>query len=113
MALTVAQTCGNFGGDGGSLKSHVSQHSKHRFDYLTITFDSSYPTGGEAFSSKICPNVIAAWFDGDAAGTYYYRYDYTNDKILAFTTADGLEVAAATDLSLQVIHGLFLSQKNG
>jgi len=73
----------------------------------TITFDSSYPTGGESLtvsnvglSSKI--EFIAVT---DASG-YNFQYDYTNNKVLAYwpnsdATAPsvGKQVANTTDLS--------------
>lgn len=76
----------------------------------TITFDSSYATGGEALvstdiglSSKI--EVICC---APASG-YVFEYDYDNNKLKAYNTtkggtipsggAPGVEVASTTDLS--------------
>lgn len=76
----------------------------------TITFDSSYATGGEALvatdvglSSNI--EIICC----SPASGYVFEYDYANKKLEAFNTtkggaipaggAPGVEVASTTDLS--------------
>lgn len=76
----------------------------------TVTFDSSYATGGEALlptalglSSKI------EFVSFSPASGYVFEYDYTNSKVKAYNTtkggsipsggAAGVEVASTTDLS--------------
>lgn len=115
MSLTVAQTLGTFGGDGGKVKTHVSPYSRARLEFFTVTFDTSYPTGGEAFSHKLVTRVKAAWFDdadGTGDGTYYCRYDIANNKILVFTAADGLQVADQTNLSAFTTRMMALVEKD-
>lgn len=75
---------------------------------LTITFDSSYPTGGEAFSFDGINEIMIFLLEGVAG--YVFSYDYTNNKILAYTTA-GTEVVNATDLATALggpVQGLLL-----
>ena len=75
-----------------------------------ITFDSSYPTGGEALDlSKHMPNEIE-FISFESDDGYIFQYDRTNKKILAYyfdynAGADGaaIEVANTTDLSAVVI----------
>src|SRR3990170_86457 len=68
-----------------------------------ITFDSSYPTGGEAiipadvgFVNRIeTVNVIGA--SSSTNGKYMFAWDYTNGKIVAYmTTAAQVSTLAAT-----------------
>ncbi|MCK6620335.1 MAG: hypothetical protein HUU32_12790 [Calditrichaceae bacterium] len=74
-----------------------------RVVYLDITFDSSYPTGGEPFETGL-DTVLSA--NIEPSGGYIFKYDYTNRKILAYyadydAVADGalIQVADTTDLS--------------
>lgn len=76
----------------------------------TITFDSSYATGGEPLVSTDVglSSKIETIFCAPASG-YVFEYDYDNNKLKAFNTtkggtipangAPGVEVAATTDLS--------------
>lgn len=114
MSLTIAQSMGDWGGDGGKVMSHLSPYRRARLEFFDITFDSSYPTGGESFSHKLVTTVYSAWFDdsdGTGSGTYYCRYDKANNKIKVFTSADGLEVSAATDLSTFTTRMMALVEK--
>ena len=46
-------------------------------------FDSSYPTGGEALDlSALIPNLVGVFIENKSG--YYFEYDYTNKKILAY-----------------------------
>lgn len=75
---------------------------------VKITFDSSYPTGGEALAPAdidgIEGDIDYLWCVGDSGG-YVFDWDNTNGKIKAYwvdTTVDGAplaEVADTTDLS--------------
>jgi len=73
-----------------------------RFRIATITFDSSYPTGGEAVqASDFNLNGIYfigfGGFDADAAAGYFPRFDIENSKIEVHDYDS--EVANTTDLS--------------
>lgn len=64
-----------------------------------ITFDSSYPTGGEAitpaqFGLQAIDFVLLSNNGGND-----FEYDYTNNKVKARVTTTGVEVANAVDLS--------------
>lgn len=75
----------------------------------TITFDSSYPTNGEALTvatlglSQV--DIFLPTPAQDANGAVSVAYDHTNSKVKAYwvdTTTDGAElaeVANTTDLS--------------
>lgn len=78
-----------------------------------ITFDSSYPTGGEslavadlfdpAFGKGVVTSlhyVSPASRKTPASNVFYY--DYTNSKMLAFVITTGVEVANTTDLSTAI-----------
>lgn len=75
----------------------------------TITFDSSYPTGGESLSdlSDLFKDLYCVLTDSVG---YVTSYDRTNDKLLAYYadydgTADGalIEAASEADLSTLVV----------
>lgn len=82
--------------------------------YMEITLDSSYPTGGEAVDVGL-DRIWSAHLESDDG--YIFKYDYANDKILAYyadydAVADGalIEVADTTDLSAVVIRAKFEGQ---
>lgn len=78
---------------------------------VDVTFDSSYPTGGESFVvSDVDPSATAATaFTFVSAGsrtvpaTNDFFYDYTNKKLMAFVMSSGVEVADTTDLSAAIV----------
>jgi hypothetical protein len=100
MALTVAKVSG---------ADYTSGNKKVRV--RTITFDSSYPTAGEALSAsdlglKAVQQFIPHGSFRNADGTLgiVVSYDYTNAKLIAHWgnagTASGMpEVSSTTDLS--------------
>jgi hypothetical protein len=58
----------------GNLRSAVA----------TITFDSSYPTGGESLSPSLLGLQNIEYFSVDSSPGYTFKYDYTNSKILVY-----------------------------
>lgn len=74
---------------------------------VDVTFDASYPTGGESFVvSDIDPSATSATAfthvssaTNTVPGTNTYWYDYTNKKLMAFVITTGVQVADTTDLS--------------
>jgi len=84
----------------------------------SITFDSSYPTNGEAVNlAALCGFTPAFVFFSQRApltGGYHFVWDRTNKKILVFwvdTTVDGAamaEVANTTNLSTLVVDVLLV-----
>ncbi|RLC39384.1 MAG: hypothetical protein DRH51_07225, partial [Candidatus Coatesbacteria bacterium] len=49
-----------------------------------ISFDSSYPTGGESLDlTDRLKTVLAVFFENK--GGYFFEYDYTNEKVKAYT----------------------------
>ena len=74
----------------------------------TVTFDSSYPTGGESFAPADIGFIVFDRVEVDSTDGFVFEYDAANEKIIAYwvdTTTDGAamaEVAAATDLSAAV-----------
>ena len=101
MALTLAQ----------SKRNNVT--GTKVTSYVTVTFDDSYPTGGELFDATAyvgTPDEVR--ITSDSALGYIVRYDATNKKLKAFEVAASdqtptanipaaplAEVANATDLS--------------
>ena len=87
--------------------------SKLKTGIWQLTFDSSYPTGGEAcdFTSVSVTTAFTTVYsvmvqgEGDTAAGYVFQYDYTNAKLLVFVeeaaAAGGplLELANATDIA--------------
>lgn len=92
MALTVTTADENV---AGARKTKV----------VNVTFDSSYPTGGEGFTPASVGFVSFTFVDIAPSDGYVYEFDYTNNKIIAYwvdTTTDGApmaQVADTTDLS--------------
>ncbi len=68
--------------------------SGHRHDDIVdITFDDSYPTGGEPFAAgDIGRNRILSVLI-EPAGGVTFEYDYGNEKIVARTT----DLSSSTD----------------
>lgn len=62
-----------------------------------IAFDTSYPTGGEAMDlSDVLKEIRAVFIE--MKGGNDFEYDYDNDKVLAYVTSTGAEVANEVDL---------------
>lgn len=80
-----------------------------------ITFDSSYPTGGEAFApSDVDPTMpSSASFhfvslesnDATAADHRFFSYDHTNKKLMIFT-ASGTEATNASNQAAVTVRAL-------
>lgn len=92
MALTVRKGLGQDMANQGF-------HPKQGWMLISVDFDSSYPTGGEAID--IGQPVYDMIYLG--GGTYWFEYDPVNKKIKAMKTAAGVktEEANTTDLSAQ------------
>ena len=90
------------------VKKNVKGASREAI--VDVTFDSSYPTGGESFTvSDVDPMATSALaFDFvdvssrkvPASNDFYY--DYTNKLLMAFVITTGVQVADTTDLSAAV-----------
>jgi len=90
MALSVTETTKTVFGD-------------KRVVFAQVTFDSSYPTGGEAVSADDFPSISTAIeevavLSSSPAGTEVVVYDRANSKLLVFT-ADGTQASNASDQS--------------
>lgn len=71
-----------------------------------LTFDSSYPTGGENLTpAQLGLSRVEVFFPEQGSG-YTIQYDRTNSKLKAFSA--GAEVANGTDLSTVVVRALVL-----
>ena len=74
---------------------------------LKITFDSSYPTGGEPLDlTTYVENIETVGIE--VSGGYVFQYDRTNKKVLAYEAgADSAaldEVTNATNLSTVITY---------
>jgi len=82
-------------------KAALQANFVHSFN---VTFDSSYPTGGEALalSTHLAGHAILL-VKADPVLPYSFGYDYANDKLKVYeengTSGVTAEVAPATDLS--------------
>ena len=113
MAVTLAKAPSNSGrGDDtwGRRRVHLFQ----------VTFDASYPTGGEALglsAAGVADKSNARYFFQQRAPLtvgYSFVYDRANDKLVVFwvdTTVDGAalaQVADTTDLSALIVDVLVI-----
>ncbi len=101
MALTIVNTSDALGPQARSVGALKAV-------FANITFDSSYPTGGEAIAAT---DIGLARIDGcvaagQAAGSRLFQWDQTNKKLLVFT-AVGTEAANASDQSTIVADFIF------
>lgn len=82
-----------------------------RLNIVKVTFDSSYPTGGEALTAaQLGLNKVVHVAPAPASG-YVGEYDLTNSKLKAYygdnnNASDGplIEVPNTTDLSAVVMY---------
>ena len=88
-----------------SALEHGGVVGAQKVKYATVTFDSSYPTGGEPLTPSDFDLVSIDWIQTQDGVGYALYYDRTNSKLLAyygnFDAADGplIQVPNATDLS--------------
>lgn len=88
-----------------------------------VTFDSSYPTGGESLVAsdfKLPTQASIIYLNATSVGGYVFSYDFTNKKLLAYRQKDPAaaggadialpEVADTTSLSTVVTRVLVLAQ---
>lgn len=72
--------------------------------FVDVTFDSSYPTGGETLAASLVDlNKIEFVLAAPAAGLVF-EYDHANDKLKAIFPSGGVD-AAPTSLSAPTITG--------
>ena len=98
MALTIAKKNPYPGAIaiGGGLYASIA----------SVTFDSSYPTGGESLLAaelSFPPSVDIVYLAAQPTAGYKFEYDYTNSKLKAFTsvkkwtaTDDAASIGATT-----------------
>lgn len=88
--------------------TETSLEGRNRVVYGLITFDSSYPTGGEAFTKSNIGLTKLKWLDfNQGEDGRVFHYDYSAEKILVYesgTASAALdEEDASTDLSGVVV----------
>lgn len=88
------------------------QVGRQRWRYVTIAFDSSYPTGGEAIApaAKFGLQKVNMVITQPKSG-YTFEYDYTNDKLLVYwgdnnNASDGPSVEVANTTNLSTLTGV-------
>ena len=81
-----------------------------------ITFDSSYPAGGETVGAEwdaYGAHALTVLIDPMSTNaTYSAIYDKATDTAYCQTRADGLEVADTTDISAFIVPFWILKKKN-
>lgn len=103
MALTVATP--------GNASDVAGVPGNNKYVIKTVTFDSSYATGGEALTAVTLglESVHIVLLSMENSG-YVAQYDYTNSKVALYEAgADGAildEVANTTDVSAVVVRVL-------
>lgn len=73
--------------------------------------DTEYATGGISMTAALCGFDTIEMLIPIPAGavpTWSCVWDYTNNMILVYTTADGAEVVALTDLTTGPIYALVI-----
>ena len=108
MAVTFAQLS-----DAGSyhpLKMYGMAGDRMVCVPFSVTFDTSYSTGGDAVTWTDyftgTPDLVLLGDTFKVDGAYFFQYDYTNNKLLAFAS-DGTEASAGeNDLDGVVVRGL-------
>lgn len=90
---------------------------RQRTRVMQITFDSSYPTGGESFTAAMAGMAeVKGVFLSPLASGYMVQWDRANAKLQVFVeeavAAGGplLEVADTTDLSALVVVALVVGR---
>lgn len=74
-----------------------------RFVVATVTFDNSYPTGGEPLAASALGLASIDFLSLSGTNANTFVWDRANNKIKAFVRTTGAEVANATDLSAVVL----------
>lgn len=85
MAITFADVTPHAANTVGALK----------FRTVTITMDSSYPTGGESFTPAQVGLVAITQVLISQPPAYVVDYDYTNQKFLFYWTGAGTSAVLA------------------
>lgn len=93
MALTITRA-GDWLGSAGNVRTST----------VTIAFDSSYDSGGEALTAANLGLGVIEHVTIMPKGGYVFEYDYTNSKVIVYVeeavAAGGPLVEASGDLSL-------------
>lgn len=55
-------------------------------DVIEVTFDNSYPTGGESLTPADIGRTRILHVDASPGGGFVYEYDHDNSKLKAYTT---------------------------
>lgn len=74
-----------------------------------ITFDNSYPTGGEAVTAGLVGLNTIQFVIPLVNGANFSVWDRTNSKLLIYT-ADGVEAANASDQSAVTVEAVFIGK---
>ena len=86
----------------------ISIGSNEALVFGSITFDSTYPAGGEVIDAPVSERDYEYLWPTGQSGVYVPVYDRTNRKLkmLSPTTAQatGLTETSTTDLSAQVVY---------
>lgn len=102
MATLNGSTVSLVRGGLNNLKSFNDQGTKLVPTLMTLTFDASYPTGGEDVAEIINKhyhntNHLAVFFEDDEAlRTWEFVYDKTNKKVKVYVRSTGVELANAS-----------------
>ena len=102
MALTITQSKRN-----NVVGSRITA-------FVNVTFDNSYPTGGEEFDATAyigkpdSVDIIVKTIPNKGIGGLLLRYDYANKKIMAFASSTEASGNAVTKNDAQAAGGLAL-----
>lgn len=84
--------------------THEGVHGDQRYRVATVTFDNSYPTGGEAVTAADFNLTSIEYLQVSArTASPVPRWDSANSTILLIDAPTGAEVANASDQSSVVI----------
>ena len=65
---------------------------------IDVTFDDSYPTGGESLTARNCGLNVIEWVQANPVSGYDFEFDYTNKKLKVLQNQRTL-TNAAVDLA--------------
>jgi hypothetical protein len=88
----------------------IVQEAPKYLCHLDVTFDDSYPTGGESldYDDYIPSGCTVHGVVCRSDATYRFEYDYVSKKLVAITWADGAEVTNGTNLAAVTAHVCFI-----
>lgn len=86
-----------------------------RLNVINVTFDASYPTGGEVITPanmgmRARIDTVIGGASPYGAGAYVIQYDASGPYLKAISVADGAEAGDTTDLSAMTVNVIAIGE---